>query len=203
MCVKKKRWLEKDTMASRMGLHVFQLYFFRTTNAKKYKSFEDFVDSRYYSDFVKFGRYIADVDPLDPDEFIEHIFSSGVALKDWTNILVYEDYLEKKMKREPVYRAIERSLLTMEEWANKNNDVYINFFRKGDNNEISYYVRSGKISPWVLYLAESSRIFLNNINEDHWKMICKIIDPIKWQVIFKTKQDDVEMVTITLKEAGL
>jgi hypothetical protein len=203
MCVKKKRWADKDNIASRLGLRVFQEFYYRTTSAKKYKTLEDFIDNRFYIDFVKFGRYLVELDPIDSDDFVTYLIENGVKLRDWKEAYVYACYLEEKMKSEPVYRAVERSLATMENWAKENSDIYSNFFKKANINEVVYFIRSGKISPWVFYLAPSADRIMSNLNEDNIKIIEQIIDPIKWQVIFMSRREDTERVRETLLEAGL
>lgn len=203
MCTKKKRWADRNTIAARLGYRVYQAYFFKTTNAKRYKTQEEFIDSQYYLSFVKFGRYLVELDPINSDEFIEYVITNGVALKEWTAPYVYETYLEERMRTEPLYIAIERTLLTMEEWAEKSNDSYSNFFKNAHVTEIVYYLRSGKISPWVLYLADTADDFYDRVEPEHLLMIEYIIDPIKWEVIMKTKVDDVQLVRETLTEANL
>ena len=64
-------------------------------------------------------------------------------------------------------------------------------------------IRTGKISPWVLYLCESGGPLTDSFNQDHAKMIGSIIDPGFWMKRFKNNNDDVEFIRSLLEQAGL
>lgn len=203
MCVKKKRWLDKGTIGSTLGFRVFQVFYEKTTNAKKPKTFEQFIESKYYLSFVKFGRHLADLDPIDPDEFVDFVISNGIKLKDWTKDYVYEVYLEERMKKEPVLKAVERTLLTMENWGREHNRPYNKFFQEANINEAVYLIRSGRVSPWILYFAPSADDFFNRVSEEQVGIINQIIDANKWQVIFMTRKEDVDVVQEAVEAAQL
>ena len=56
MCVKKRRFADKEMTHVRLGYRVFQMFYELNTAASKSKSIEDFITSQYYEGFVKFGR---------------------------------------------------------------------------------------------------------------------------------------------------
>ena len=56
MCIKKRRWADKDLTHIRLGYRVFQMFYELNTTASKPKSMEDFIKSQYYEGFTKFGR---------------------------------------------------------------------------------------------------------------------------------------------------
>ena len=201
MCTKKRRWTEQHTVGFRLGFRVFQMFYEKTTTSKKSKSEEDFINSKFYNSFIKFGRHLVDLDPINAEEYINFIFDNGVKLKDWTADYVYEAYIEERMKKEPVLAAIERTFDTMEKWAKQHDMCYNQFFTHSNVNEAVYLIRSGKISPWVLYLSETADDFFNRINEEQAALIKAIIDPNKWKVIFMTKKDSVELVKDALEQA--
>jgi hypothetical protein len=203
MCPKKRRDLDIDTPASRIGFRVFQRFYQLTVTSKKVKTTEEFINSQYYMDFVKFGHYLIDLKPLNMDQFIDFVIRNGIKLKDWRNELVYDQFIEDLIKKEPADSAIERSILTMDEWAQKNGTVMANFFKEVSANEASFFIRRGKLSPWALYLAESGDDLMKAFTEDHMTFIGGIIDPSYWHKKFKAKTDDVDFIADILKAAGL
>jgi hypothetical protein len=195
--------MEIDTPASRFGFRAFQRFYELTSNQKKLKTQQEFIDSPYYIDFAKFGNHIANLKPIFPEQFIEFVISNGVKLKDWTNDQVYYLFIEDLIKREPANSAAERTITNILEWCENNKVLFNEFFRNVGPNEGSYLIRTGKISPWVLYLCESAEVLMNSFNEDHSKIIADIIDPGYWMRKFKKQNEDVIYIKEVLHQAGL
>lgn len=203
MCTKKKRFADKDSIGPRVGFRVFQRYYELTTSSKKPKTLESFIDSRMYMDFAKFGRYLADLDPINTDMFIDFIIKNGVKLRDWRTDFVYESYLEDLMRKEPPEKGLERTIVFLSKWAEENNGEFQNFFREVSTIEASFYIKAGRISPWVLYLADSAGDLLSEFNDEQYGMIETIIDPGVWTKRMTKNPTDVRFIRDTLKVAGL
>lgn len=203
VCVKKRRHMEANSSGPRMGLQVFVKFYQTTTTTKKAKTLDDFVNSTYYIEFVKFGHHMVELKPLYPERFVEFIFMSGVKLKDWTKDWVYETYIDDLVKREPSDAATDRSITTMMEWCASNSVDFTQFFSVVNANVAAGMIKSGKLSPWVLYLSESGESLMNRFNEDHAKMIGNIIDPSVWMKKFKQLPDDVEYIKGLLEQMGV
>lgn len=194
---------DKDSVGSRFGFRVFQRFYELTTTAKKPKSLEDFIDSQYYTAFVKFGRYIADLKPINPDDFVDFVIKNGVKLKEWQSEKVYELYLEEYMRKEPPEKALERTMVFLTEWSTESGFSYNDFFRKATGAEAAYYIKTGKISPWVIYLAPSADGLLDSFNEEQYSMIEAIINPGVWTSRMTKSPEDAKFVRSVLEEAGM
>lgn len=203
LCAKKKRDLDRDSAGSRIGYHVFVRFYEISTNSKKPKTFDDFISSSYYVDFVKFGWHIVRLNPINRDMFIDYVIRQGIKLKDWCRDLVYITYLNDMVKREPVERALERTILLMVEWAEENGGDYCDFFRKISTNEAAFLIKNGRISPWVLYLSDSADQLLAQFNDEQYAMITPVIDPTTWHKMISAKVEDAKFVKHALKEAGI
>jgi hypothetical protein len=203
MCPKKRRHADKDSIGSRFGFRVFQRYYELTTNTKTPKVFDDFVDSSLYMAFVKFGRHMAKLSPIDPDLFVDFIIKNGVKLKDWQSDFVYETYLADLLQREPADRGIERTFVFLTEWAEENNCNYSDFFKLVTPTAAAYYIKTGKISPWLLYVADSAEILFSQFNEEHYKIINPIIDASVWSKKISKNADDVAFVKQLVNAAGM
>jgi hypothetical protein len=203
MCPKKKRMAEKNTLSSRLGFRVFQRFYELTTTQKNPKTFEDFVGSQYYKDFVKFGRYLGQRDAIDTEKFTDFVITNGVKLRDWTKPHVYETFLQDLMKKEPAERALERTIITLNEWAEENNTTFNKFFEEVTTTEATHIIQAGRISPWVLYLSEEAGKLLGRMNREQGNLISAVIDPNIWKVRFANRPDDVDFVIDVLDKAGL
>jgi hypothetical protein len=203
MCVKKRRHMDLNTAGSRFGFRAFQRFYELTVKAKKVKTQQEFIESSYYIDFVKFGNHLALLKPLYPEQFIDYVIMNGVFLKDWTKDAVYELYIENLVKKEPAVSATERTITEIMEWCNTHGVEFTQFFSTITANEAAYLIKTGRISPWVLYLAASGESLMSQFNEDHSKMIGGVIDPGFWMKKFKKQDDDVDYIKDLLRQAGL
>lgn len=203
MCVKKQRFLDKDSVGSRLGYRSFQIFFEVSTNTKKPKTIEDFINSPYYLSFVKFGRYLATLDPLDSENFIKYLCLNSVKLNDWNKEAIYYEYVVDYIKKEGVERALERSVVYIAEWCDDKDIPIQDFFKVLSTFEATLILQRGRISPWVLYAANSAGDLLESFNEEQIKMIGKLIDPSFWQGKFNRMPEDFEFAMSVMDGAGL
>lgn len=203
MCVKKQRNLDTNTAGFKFGLRTFQRYYALAMNSKKTKTQDEFIDSKYYIDFVKFGNHIDLLRPVYVEQYIDFVILSGLKINKWTTDAVYELYIENLTKTEPPISAVERTITFIIDWADKNNSQFTDFFTSISANEAAHLVKTGRISPWVIYLCSSGSNLMDRFNDDHAKMIKEVIDPGFWMRTFKKKTDDVEDIRNILEQAGL
>lgn len=203
MCPKKRRKLEEGNVASRMGLQLFQRFMELNTPTKTQKTFDDFIDSKYYTAFIKFARHLMDLRPVDQGRFVDYVFQNGIKDRDWNKDKVYEAYIVDLLSKEPASRGLERTIKTMEEWGQKHDLPYNEFFIHVAPAEATHLIRLGKISPWVLYLAVTSDHLWSRLSGEQADIIMSIIDPNIWRAKFEIKKDDCGFAREVLREAGI
>lgn len=203
ICTKKRRHMDADSTGPRLGFRVFQKFYELTSNSKNQKTLQEFIDSRYYIDFVKFGNHLALLKPIYMDEFVSYVIKNNFKLSDWSKDYVYFCYLQELLKTEPSSAAVERTISEIVDWCGKNSVEFREFFKKITPNEASHMIRFGKISPWVLYLSSTGSELISKFNEDHTKIIDVIIDPGFWMKKFKKNKEDVDFIRSILDGSGL
>jgi len=117
-----------------------------------------------------------------------------VKLDHWCREEMYEKYAIDLIRKEGVETALERSIATMETWASENNSVYNHYFLYASTNRITWDIRDGKISPWLVLNCKSGRECLNKFNEEQLGMLGNVLDPSHWAVRFRRMPKDVELV---------
>lgn len=203
MCVKKKRWADKDLTHIRLGYRVYQMFYELNTTASKSKSVEDFITSNYYEGFVKFGRSCIRNEYLEPEKFAEWLIKNGKKLKDWSTDAVYDEYLLEYVKKETGMRALERNIIYLAKWAEETENNWQDYFTKVSPSRAVYDIRSAKISPWLVYLSNTGDQLLNNLNTEQVKMIQHIIDAPFWLKLFTKNKEEVREVKKTCELAGI
>jgi hypothetical protein len=203
MCEPKRRYMQKDERRVQSGFYVYDKFYKLTQNSKVDKTYEDFCKSPYYNAFVKFGSFMSNVNPLYPDRYIEWIIRSGVPLDKWCREELYDSYVLDLLKSEQVESASERTINTMCEWGDKNNARWNHYFLYANSNRITYDIRDGKISPWVLLNCENGKAALGQMTDEQLQTIAPMIDPSFWKDKFKNNKSDLEFVKKIIKEAGI
>lgn len=203
LCEKKRRALQKDEKRVRHGFYAFQRFYKLSAGAKKEKTYEEFCKSPYYNAFVKFGSFISNVKPLYPERYIDYVIKSGVKLDHWCRDELYEKYALELILKEDATTALERSIVTMIEWAKEKDSVYNHYFNYVSYNRAVQNIRDGKISPWLILNCDSGRGMLGKFNDEQLAMVYQVINPQHWALRFKRQPSDVELVKQVTKEAGL
>jgi|TARA_B110000503_G_scaffold38977_1_gene64111 hypothetical protein len=203
MCVKKRRFADKDMTHIRLSHRAFQMFYDLNTSAKHPKTMEDFILSPYYESFVKFGRACQVNEWLQPEKFTEWLIKTGVKLKLWISDAQYDKFLKEYVKKEPGLRALERTIIYMAKWGEENNEAWQSYFVNVSPSRAVYDIRSGKVSPWVLYLSDTGGTLLERFNDEQVKMIQDNIDPPFWMKLFKKNKDEVAEIKETCERANL
>ena len=203
MCEKKRRHLDKDNVASRMGLELYRRYFELNTATKNAKTIEEFIESQFYKSFIKFARHLMDLRPVDQARFVDYVFRNGIKDRDWCKDKVYEAYILDLLAKEPASRGLERSIRSMEEWAKETEHEFNEFFRYASPSEATHMVQMGKISPWVLYLAETSDLLWDRLSDEQAGMIASVVDPKVWMARFQIKKEECSFTRDILHEAHI
>jgi hypothetical protein len=203
MCVKKRRWADKDMSHIRLAHRAFQIFYEINTSAKEPKSIEDFIRSQYYEAFVKYGRACTVNEWLDPVKYTEHLIKTGVKLKQWASDKEYDKYLKIYVRKEPGLRALERTVIYLAGWGEENNEPWQDYFEKVSPSRAVYDLRSAKISPWILYLSESGDKLLERFNSEQVKMIQDVIDPPFWMKLFTANKEEANEIKQACKEAKI
>jgi len=203
ICEQKRRHLSKNEKHVQMGLITFQRFFEITQKAKNKKTFDEFAVSPYYTAFVKFGSFLVNTAPIYPERFIDFVIKSGVKLDHWCRDDLYNVYVMELIKIEPADGAIQRTINTMMEWAEKNDSVWEHYFAYVNLNRATHDIKEGLISPWVLLNTKAGKEMLQKMNDEQLEIIGQIIDPAYWMKKFKSSPADLELVKDIVKEAKI
>ena len=204
MCQPKRRFLQRGEKRVQLGLIAFNKFYKLSAGSKKDKTYDEFDKSPYYNAFVKFGSFVSNVKPLYPEKYIDHVVTSGVKLDHWCREEMYEKYAINLIKKEGVETALERSVMTMMEWADEQEQAPWNhYFKYVSLNRAVWHIRDGKISPWLILNCTSGKEMLSKLNDEQLEIIYPMIDPEHWAVRFKRQTSDVQLVKDIAKESNL
>ena len=142
--------------------------------------------------------------PLYPEKYIDYVVTSGVKLDHWCREEMYEKYAIELIRKEGVETALERSVMTMMEWADENdNATWNHYFYYVSLNRAVWHLKDGKISPWLVLNCKSGKEMLGKFTNEQLEMVYHVMDPQHWAMRFKRNPKDVELVKDVVKESNL
>ena len=203
ICEQKRRHLSKNEKHVQAGLLTYQRFYELTQKAKQPKTFEEFASSPYYTAFVKFGSFIHNNNPIYPERFIDFVIKSGIKLDHWCRDELYDAYISDLIKIEPADGAIQRTIQTMMDWADKNSAPWEHYFAFVNLNRATHDVKEGMISPWILLNSKSGKDMLRRMNQEQLAIVGPIVDPGFWMRRFKALPADIELIKDVIKEANI
>ena len=203
MCEQKRRHLAKNEKHVQLGYQTYDRFYKITQKNDKTKTYEEFAQSPYYNAFIKFGSFMSNVNPLYPEKYIDYVVTSGVKLDHWSRESLYEEYVLNLIKNEPVEVALQRSVIHMTDWANNHDSIWNHYFLYVSTNRVTFDIKDGKISPWLLLNSENGRKLLSTLSEEQLVSIGTTIDPDFWFKKFRTMPDDADFARQIIKESNL
>jgi len=205
-CEKKRRWYRKDDPEVRLGFIAWNRFYELNTFSKKTEfktSHRNFIDSQYYSAFIKFGKHMRDLNAIEPAKFIDYVIKNNLPIDKWTHDFVYEQYVRELTRQESGEEALERNIMLMNEWSMQTGESWIDFFRKVNTNQAVAWLKSGRISPWILYNVSSSIEFFERCTPEQLDMIKTYAPPGPWKIKFNKNKDSCNFIKETLQNSGM
>lgn len=206
VCEKKRRWFQKDQPQGRIAFMAWSR-FYELNNAlvgkKNKKTYKEFIDSKFYLAFSKFARHLLDTAAPEPARFIDYVIKNNLPIDKWAHDAVYEQYVKDLIKTESPEQALERGIVLMREWSQQHDIAWTDFFRQVNVNQLTNWVRTGRMSPWVLYNAVSAEEALRRCGPEQISMIYDMAPTAQWSLKFKADKEGTAFVKDTLKKAGL
>lgn len=191
-CIIKMRWLEKDNRNVVIGFMSYKRFYQLTNTHKKSINYKDFIKSKFYNDFIKFGLWLNDSFIINPQQYIDYVIKNNVKLKDWTKESIYNDYIKELLFKEKPLDAITRSIEWIQKWSSENNIEIKDFFNKLGNNRLVDSIRNGRLSPWIIFISKNSNDLLTNLDQSQYKLLGNLLDKNLWQLKIHKYQKEFE-----------
>lgn len=206
-CIKRDRYNDRESRQMREAFRIYMMFmeFNHLAMKKTVEPLMHFIKSRYFNDFFLFAGYILSTDILKKDDFIKNIITSGTPVNDWCTQKTVEEWTISCIKDEHPRRGVERSISALIEWSEATGNEWNTFFDNCSTERAILWIESGKISPWLIYVAEpeSGNKLLNKFSDSELMYIFKYIDPTYFQIKQMHYNNEVLEIRNMLNEAGL
>ena len=201
LCEPKRRHQQKTEKGVILAFEAYRK-FYKFTQGKENKTYNEFAKSPYYAAFVKFGRHLHSIDAVKPERFMEWVIKNNKKLDYWCKESFYDEYLMEYLRIENTQDALERSILEMEDWAKETGSPVNHYFKYANENRIVRTVVNGRISPWAIYCSNTGMEMLERLNEEQLGIVFPWINPDYWQNRLKKYNSDTIWCKQILEAAG-
>jgi len=201
-CEPKRRDQQRGEKGVLIGFQAWLRFYELTQGSAKLKTYEDFSSNNFYNAFVKFGRHCVAINAINITQFIDYVLKKQIIIDNWCKDKVYEEYLYGLLRMESASDALERSIVTMQHWADEYNSEFNLYFVECSANRFVQNIINGRISPWVIYCCDSGIAKLESLSEEQISFIIAWIDPEFWQKKLRDYPADREMTSYIIKEAN-
>lgn len=195
--------VQREEKPVKFAFIAFQRFYMRSMARSKPPSIEAFEKSNFYTAFVRFGRWVHTNSALNPLGYVDFLLKMGVGIDKWENPMLYETYVRELNKSESPTEAMERNLMLMESWGVETGENWVDFFRKIAPARAALWIRSGRISPWILFTAPSAHELLGRLSPEQAAMVEQAVDPQFWAIKLQRHADDVDNIKQVLEAAGV
>lgn len=206
VCEKKRRFQQEKEIGVQWALQAYLTFYQTTQSGSVTKTYTDFVESAYYTAFVKFGRHCHSIHCINFINYTRWLLKTNRKLDSWCSDKLYEEWLFDYLRRENIQDALERSMQTMINYTAEHEQYrngHVDYFRLVNENRICHHITTGRISPWVVYNCASGQDFLNRLTNDQINAVNSFIDPDFWASKFRDSASDTAFAQQILLRAGL
>jgi hypothetical protein len=203
LCEPKRRWEQRHNKIHVLGFEIYRRFYEINFPTQKHKTYTEFTQSQYYNAFIKTAKFITENTPIEIGAFIDWLCTSKIKVDLWPRQATVDTYIKQLVRTEAVTQALNRTVITMGEWAEQEDARLEDFFKYVNLNRVTQLIANGRISPWVLLNCHTGKDMISTMHDDHIKIIFEMIDPEYWKRAFRKREEDFDFVKNTLREAGI
>ncbi len=200
-CENKRRYEFLQTMKGKAAYYCYNTWM--SLQGRK-ADIEIFQNSKYYNSIVEFVKFCNQVGIPDRKHYIEYMIDNGIMPTAWTNISVYEKYIEyydnTKLPEEVALITATTIFDLAQILECKSSDV----FNHMNTSDIMKLVVARKLSPWILLLSPGFKSHLRNETTPEQRiMVSGVIDHKIWNRKFSENPEVVNTMRRIVKEFRL
>lgn len=199
MCEKKRRFLAKNDKEVVAGYTTYNYWYLIAMGCKKEKTYIEFINSKQYIGFVKFGKYIIDSKVSDWNAYVKWLIDNKIRLDEWCKDSIFSRFYTNLNKIETPERALEKYIMVADDWSHKTGNHWSEFWQKANPFMVIDYVNQGKISPWILFSSQHAQHFIDTLPNELLPSLVKDIDIEFWKKKTTKNKEDSEWINQVLQ----
>lgn len=201
-CKQMKRLEELQTLLGQTAWQFYQTWLRKQKRMPPQPNV--FLTSKYYRTFMNFAEFAKKTDLPTPDKFIWLMVEKTWPPTLWTNDEVYTTYLEFLDYKTTPLEQVKLSIETLLAYANKHDIDVAEAFDKMLPTEVIHYVRTRRLSPWLLLFCKSFKtMFKDRVSPEQKIILETLIRPEHWAKQFEEHGKSIEKIKHYVQELNL
>lgn len=165
---------------------------------------EKFVNSKYFPSFERFAKFCKHQSIPDKIGYIELMVEKKLPPFMWTDVDVYDFYLENFDKNYTIEKKVDITSETIKNICSKIECDTKDFFDYVEPINLLKMITSRKLSPWVLLLSQKFLDFMKYKADKETKLLFNtFIDTLKWKKLFSQNPEKIVYIKSVIKELKL
>ena len=91
----------------------------------------------------------------------------------------------------------------MQKWSDEYERPFNKFFEEVSKPLAIHYIKSGRISPWVIFNSDNGAELIDSFTDEELIMVNDYLEPSFWTRKFNARVEDVQFVKMILKKAEI
>ena len=108
LCEQKRRAQQEKETGVQLGYKAYLRFYEISQGSARFKSYEDFSTSPYYSAFTKYGRYLVSIRAVNTASFTDWLLKNNKKLDYWCKDSLYSEWLADYIRKEAPQDALEQ-----------------------------------------------------------------------------------------------
>lgn len=198
-CEKKKRFLKKEEPLYKTGFLCFKRFWEISYPRSKQKTYLDFISSRYFNSFIKLARFLVTESFNNVEAYMNFLIKNSIPIGKWDDKTTLENFIEHIVYRESIEDSYLKSINYIKQWAEDRGTSILGFYLTCPTPELIKLFRTGKISPWMVFLEEG-HMMLERFDCLEMDQLAVILDPVKWSKKLSLNKQRMDNVNQLLKK---
>jgi hypothetical protein len=124
-------------------------------------------------------------------------------INKWIVDSTYDKWLVDFLRYEDSLHSTERTLFTIDTYTKDKNILFEDFFELVNTNIATEMIKSGKITPWVIYLSQTGKKLLLRLDEEQIGILEEYLDVSFWEKRFELNKHIVPVIKDMMKELNI
>ena len=200
-CTQMRRSYEIQTI---VGQKAYGLYkYWLEKQRRKPPAIEGFLNSSYYSSFIKFVQWVGETAIPDPTLYVEEMVKNKIAPALWRRNEAYQMFLEYMDKKSDPYTQVSISVDTILLFSEGLEIPPGDVFKFLSIHDIIQLIHQRRLSPWLLFCSTKFKEWLNSLQEGERNELMKIIGINFWSQKLEKSQKEVTEIREIAKVLGI
>lgn len=180
-----KQMQRKEEIQTPIGQAAWSLYQdWMTAYHRMAPSPDIFLTSKYYSSFIRFAKYVKELNIPGVDLFLSLMKERDISPTIWTHDDVYALYLEYLDRQVSPIKQAEITINTLFKLSDKCQCDIAEVFNKNHPNETLQLIRARQLSPWLLMHSVAFKKLMIRCSPETRSLFEALIRPQYWKYKF-------------------